>query len=492
MRAHQSALVSARPGAARWRRACLAVAAGLVSACAHYTPRPISPPAALDALESRQLGDAALAAFFQANHEPSAWPPSEWDLHALTLAAFYYHPDLDVARGSWAEARAALITAGQRENPNLGAGAGYNSTSLVSEITPWILSLDLNFTIETGGKRGKRIARAQRLSESARLNIATVAWRVQSGVRTALLDVYAATALEALLQQRETIQERNLVLLERQLAAGEISSFEMTQARMTRDAVAIAIYDARREQATGRVALAAALGTTGRALDSIPLSFAAFDVMPPPLSVTDARREALLNRPDVLGALMEYEAAQASLSLEVARQYPDIHLGPGLEMDQGENKWMLGLGAVLPVINRNKGPIAESLARRETAAARFTSVQSRAIEEIDGALAAYQAALAKMTAIDSLLANRERQEQVANLQLTAGAISQLDLGQIQLELTNAELARLDGRVEVLRALGQVEDALQRPVGIADWVYVAPPRGAPPPMTHHTREPHDDD
>ena len=38
----------------------------------------------------------------------------------LTLAAFYFHPELDVARAQWAVAEAARITAGER--PALAAG----------------------------------------------------------------------------------------------------------------------------------------------------------------------------------------------------------------------------------------------------------------------------------------------------------------------------------------------------------------------------------
>jgi len=34
------------------------------------------------------------------------------------------------------------------------------------------------------------------------------------------------------------------------------------------------------------------------------------------------RRQALLNRPDLLGALAAYEATQAELQLEIARPYP--------------------------------------------------------------------------------------------------------------------------------------------------------------------------
>jgi len=43
---------------------------------------------------------------------------------------------------------------------------------------------------KTAGKRGRRIAKAEHLSEAARLNIATVAWHVRRNVRGSLLDLH--------------------------------------------------------------------------------------------------------------------------------------------------------------------------------------------------------------------------------------------------------------------------------------------------------------
>ena len=95
------------------------------------------------------------------------------------------------------------------------------------------------------------------------------------------------------------------------------------------------------------------------------------------------------NRPDILASLSEYAAAQSAVQLEIAKQYPDVHLGPGYEYDQGQNKWALGLSVELPVRNRNQGPIAEAQAKREEAAARFIDLQARVIAEIDRALATH-------------------------------------------------------------------------------------------------------
>lgn len=51
---------------------------------------------------------------------------------ALTLAAFYYSPDMDVARAQRGIARAGRIKAGERINPALNPLLGYDATSPIS------------------------------------------------------------------------------------------------------------------------------------------------------------------------------------------------------------------------------------------------------------------------------------------------------------------------------------------------------------------------
>jgi hypothetical protein len=46
-----------------------------------------------DDFETRTLDDG-LRQFLESNNAGADWPRTNWDLNALTLAAFYYHPDL--------------------------------------------------------------------------------------------------------------------------------------------------------------------------------------------------------------------------------------------------------------------------------------------------------------------------------------------------------------------------------------------------------------
>src|SRR5262245_43171346 len=87
-------------------------------ACAHYEPAPVTPAESASSLNARTLTDAGLHAFIATNAPELAktWPRPTWELSALTLAALYYHPSLDVARAQWQVSQASVLTAGARPN----------------------------------------------------------------------------------------------------------------------------------------------------------------------------------------------------------------------------------------------------------------------------------------------------------------------------------------------------------------------------------------
>jgi len=432
-----------------------------VTGCVRYHARPLIAAAVGADFEARTLTDAGLRAFLETNGMSGEWPRRAWDLESLTLAAFYFSPELDLARAQWGTARAGLRTAGQRPNPTLSAVPQYNATTFSP--SPWVATFALDIPIETAGRRGYRIAQAGHLSEAARLNIGSVAWQVRGKLRRALVEYHAAGEEEQLLAAQGAAQEENVRLLEGQLRAGAVSPAEVTRERIALDRIRLVAHDAKRRQAESRVAVAESIGVPAGAVEGVEISFAALDRVPPGLDTEAARRQALLNRPDVLGTLSEYAASEAALRLEVAKQYPDVHLGPGYEYDQGDNKWGVGLSLELPVLNQNGGPIAEAEARRTENAARFNALQARVVAEVERGLVAYRTALEKSATADLLVADLEKQERVLQGRLEAGEVPRGEVIAGQVELAAARLVRAEAAARAQQALGQLEEALQSPV-----------------------------
>ena len=352
---------------------------------------------------------------------------------------------------------------GRTPNPTVGFTPTYDTTTP----PPWILRTDVGHAqLKPPASAASASPQANHLSEAARWNFVSAAWQTRSHVRAALLALYAARETESLLARQESAQSNVVRLLEGQFAAGAVSSYEVTQARVTLDTTRLARQDATGQSAQARVQLADALGLPLRALDGVKFSFAGLDQFPQDLTAPEVRREAILNRADVRGALAEYAASQSALQLEIAKQYPDLHLGPGYELDQTDNKWSLGVSLDLPVLNHNQGPVAEAQANRAAAAAHFLTVQTTAIAEIDSALAGYDAALKKSATVKSLLDDLQKQLDSVHAQAQAGEAEPLTLANAEAEYATGAQNQLDALVKAQEALGQLEDAVQSPLTLA--------------------------
>ena len=428
-----------------------------------YHSIPVSPPILANTLEARSLDDAGLRVWMKdaAGYDPS-WPLSTWDLKALTLAAYYFNPQMDVARAQAASADAAIKTAAMKPNPGVGADAGYET----SPESPYLLGFNFSWPIETAGKRGYRIASAQHLSEASRIAVGEAAWAVRSKVRAALVYLIFAEKAVAELRAQVASQSRYADLLEARFRAGEIPLPEVTTARIDLTNLRQALETAQGQVGTARAALAAAIGIPLSGLAGKAVTWAGVEELPAPyaLPATSVRVAAVANRLDVQRALAEYEAAQARLQLEVARQYPDVDLGPGYAFEEGIHLISLQFGTVLPIRNHNEGPIAEAAAQRKAAGAQLLATQSTVIAQTDQALAQYDAAYAVLKIAQNSLTQVQAQEQTAEQWLKSGETDQLAAASAEIQVAIAERTRLDALRQTQIALGLLEDALQRPLG----------------------------
>jgi outer membrane protein TolC len=442
------------------------VAVGLLLVgCAHYHPQPISPEKTAALFSARSLTNDDLRAFFETNHSAIPGPNDSWDLKQLTLVAFYYQPSLAEARAQLLAAQATEITAGQRPNPTVSVTPGYDY-QIPNNPSPWLVPLTFDVPLETAGKRGKRIAESTHHIEAARWNLVGTAWQVRGQIRDALLNLYSSRQTLALASQQEMAQSNVVHLLEGQLAAGAISEFEVTQARTALESTQLARQDAIGKSNQALVDLAHALGLPTSAVNELDFSFEVFDNFPDDLTRAEVRRDALLNRADIRGALAEYAASQSALQLEIANQYPDIHLGPGYTWNNGsagDSMYSLGLTVTLPILNHNQGPVAEAEAKRTQAAAHFLTVQADAIAEIDGALAGYRSALQQVATAKSLLDDSQKRLDSFRAQQMAGEVEPDAVATAELEFATSAQNRLNALVQAQQALGRLEDAVQSPL-----------------------------
>jgi cobalt-zinc-cadmium efflux system outer membrane protein len=445
------------------------LAAGLaVSGCVSYTPAPLDVASTVRSYNARNLENQDLVRYIDTHDaRPTTAQPARWDFDRLTLAAFYYSPELDAARAKSATASAAVQSASQLPNPTLQIPFEYTSNPKYGE-SPYTLGLGLDIPIETAGKRGYRVALARQLSVAAQFDVGATAWQVRSRLRSALAELFFARHRSQVLAQRIDVREHAVHLLDKRRSLGAASTPEVLQALslLAQDRLELSAAQQRVGDAQG--AAAATIGVPLAEFRSLELSLEGFEA--PLLSIPNgiAVDLALQNRADVLDALAAYEASQAGLQLEVANQYPDIHLGPGYTFDAGAHKFALSLsGLSLPLFNQNQGQIAEAQAKRREAGAHFIVVQTQAIAQAEQALQRYGAAVSAVNLANSLVETNLKQLNAARRSLAAGETDQLDLTLTRANELSSILALEDARGQLQHAVGEVEDALQRPLWAAD-------------------------
>ena len=432
----------------------------LLAGCASVPSRPLVPATSAATLDARSLNDPKLQAFLAASGAPTA-PGVPWDLHRLTLAAVFYHPDIEVADARLAVAQAAIRTAAQRPNPSFNLTPQFNATN--ANPTAWTIGTAINLLLELFGKREARTGEAKALADAARFDVDSASWQVRGRVRAAMLELWSAEQRATLVGRRRDLQIDLTGFVERRLALGEASSLDAGRERASRDAAVLAVSDALRDAADARVSLATAIGVPVSALDGIRLDYAPIADAPPPTDITALRRTALTTRSDLQASLARYAASEAALKLQLANRFPNLAIGPGYQYDQGDNKFALSIQADLPIFNANGGPIGEAEARRREAAANFTALQTQIIGDIDRAIAAYRTASESLSAANALAAQQaDRKARNARV-FRAGAIDHVTLLTGEIEYAAGQDARLQALTVQRTALGQLEDALRVPI-----------------------------
>jgi hypothetical protein len=102
---------------------------------------------------------------------------------------------------------------------------------MIPNFAPWgIGAFSFDLPIETAGKRGYRIAQAQKLSNVVRLALGETAWKVRSHIRTALVQLLLDAWGRDLARQEEETLSQIAVLFTHRVKAGGASRPELSLA----------------------------------------------------------------------------------------------------------------------------------------------------------------------------------------------------------------------------------------------------------------------
>ena len=436
----------------------------LTSGCALQTfePRPLDPLRLQAGFIARRADDPGLRDGL-ARHgiDVSQWPLQRWDLPALAAMAYELRDDLAAARADQARANAARESARTARNPGIDITTEHHSRR-ADDGSPWTFGLALDLPLTGASRRAARGAQVDAKVREAQWRVAQRAWQVRGEVRDAYARWHFARRAADAIEAELVLRKQETALLEKRLAVGAVGAVEPARARQREADTAQQQHAATQAVQRARSELAQAVGLAPEVFDGLQLADP-HDDGPPVVRPELLQRTALHDRLDVRAALESYAASEAALQFEIARQIPDLSIKPGYAWDQGDNRWSLGLSTLLPLFDRNAGPIAEARAQREAEAARFLALQARAIADLHAARQLAAAARVNLEAMRSVEAREAEISARVDRRFAAGDADRLEHVGARIARATAQRRLIDAQATERQAFGTLEDAVQRPL-----------------------------
>jgi cobalt-zinc-cadmium efflux system outer membrane protein len=339
-------------------------------------------------------------------------------------------------------------------------------------MSPTQYSLGLSWTLETGGKRGARVAVAQEGVRKAQADLETFLSDLRLISENAFLDALKARLV--LERKRKTLEGfREVVRLnEIRLQAGDIGGVELAQARVEAQRFEGEVFSAAADLATAEAALAQLVGEnpapvvpTGN-LDRPLVAFRAEEVL----------AQALLNRVDleaarkgVLLAASQQRLAQANrwmdLGLAVAVNHTPPLYATGLDV-QGSpypapanmsNALSVSLSIPLPFSRHQRGELIQAEGAQRQARLAVQSLEQKTRADVAGAVAQYEAAAAQVRLFrNGILQDTDKVLEGIQYSYRHGGASLLELINAQRTSNEVYLAAFDAQAAHAKALATLD------------------------------------
>jgi cobalt-zinc-cadmium efflux system outer membrane protein len=315
------------------------------------------------------------------------------------------HPEVTAARHAVAAAAGHARQAGAFPNPTLAysreqtsRGSGTNAQDIVTLEQP----------IALGGRGARRAAGAAGLAAAEARLAGTVA-RIDYEVARSYAASVAAERRAALAAEAASAFTRAAGVSEARLAGGDVSGYQHRRLMLEAARYAALELEARvaRDSAVGTLAMLIGVADPAGAAEALVLT----DTLTPARLVQPSDSLvalALAQRPEILAALRDAEAAAAEARLAGAERIPTLMLGAGYKSERvagGESfdGFTAGVSLPLPLWDRRGGAVDAARAEAARRDSEATALQRRTARETQSAYDAHQAIAAQLALLHDQL-----------------------------------------------------------------------------------------
>ena len=299
------------------------------------------------------------------------------------------------------------------------------------------------------GKRGLRKHVAQLALEVARQGVADARRTLEGMLRQAYLEAVAARQALATQKEAQETLGRLAELNRARYQHGSISEVEVLKVETEKLNADQEVERADRDLSAAKSGLAFMLGARGR----IPV----FEVEPElpgsavPPALASATVDSLLElarkqRPDLAGAKLDRDRAEASVKASQRLRFPEIELNAGVS-GQGSYgnainppTFSFGLTLTPPVFNRFEGEIVKARADLVTQKTQLAKTEAQVLNDVQTAFTQWQSAKGRVERAErELLEHAKHTRDLVQLQYQKGAASLLEYLDAQRILISTKL-----------------------------------------------------
>jgi len=385
---------------------------------------------------------------------------------------------LDQARGQLAEARAAIM-------PSIDASAGYSVTDRdrldgsgggTTNNQAWSADVTSTWAVYTGGRAQAEYAARRRQVDSATAR----ALAAENDILLEVGEAYFAGLLasRSIEVREETLRvlEEQLTLAKRRFEAGTGPSFDVLRAEVALANARPPLVRARNAYRIAIDRLRTAMGAVaapGQDLAQVRLT-SGWPSPSAPDSLTGAISRALSARPELLAAERDLEAARDRVTLASGQRRPTVAVSAGYgifsqrgsaDLSETVDGWTAGVKVSVPLFDA--GAIS---GRKQTAQASVRGFEAgldlirlNLEGEVRRAWYGFEESAEIFATADLVVRQAEESLRLANNRFQAGAATQLDVLQAQLELTTARTEEVTARHDLNVAALRLRRAIGAPV-----------------------------
>jgi outer membrane protein len=414
--------------------------------------------------------------------------PDQLDLKTAIGFAVENNFAIRQARERIRQQEGVVIEVRARQIPNVAGRALYqtNDKSISTSNPPsdqnWVISVTASQALFAGGGIHSSVKSAKLAREAAILDLKAVINDALLSVRTAFYDVLLS-------REKIKVQESNLELLQQQLKttndrfeAGTVSSFERLRAEVSVANAKVPLITARNDYRLAIESLRQTLGFSGNKDEfrsKIPDFVGTLDYTPVTFDLPSAFAAAHNTRPDLMRLEKLTAAREQLVTAARADYFPDLSIvgayeafkGPSNRLMDSRDGFFVGLQSQWAIFDGRAtgGRVAQARSLLEQTRLTLSEAQLAAEVEVRRAFSSWQQATELADASQRVVAQAEEAVRLANARYSAGTSTQLDVLQVQVELTTARTNQIQAYYNYNVAVA----ALRRAMGLSDSFVSAP-------------------